>query len=128
MSALQSKATRLVLSACLVCAGCVGINEACTLIGCASMLTVQFTSPPTIAYHLEAVSIENGAIEFDCPDPAKCPAAQLDGYAPEKVVLTVTTARGSVQYNLSPHYTPQYPNGQRCGAACRTGSVTVALP
>ena len=124
----RSGTSRLVLTVCLLCAGCAAINEVCTAIGCTSVLTVQFTSPPAIAYHLQALSVENGAVDFDCPDPAKCPVAELRDYAPDKLVLTVTTARGSAQYNLSPQYTPHYPNGKRCGAACRTGSVTVALP
>lgn len=128
MSTPHSVAKQALALVCLVCAGCVSINEACTLLGCSSVLTVQFSSPPTTAYHLEALSVENGEIEFDCPDPSTCPVAELRDYAPDKLVLTVSTARGSAQYNLAPQYTPQYPNGKRCGAACRTGTVTVALP
>jgi hypothetical protein len=118
----------LAIAAVMLCANCAAFIEGCTLVGCENILTVTFSSPPDVAYHLEALSIDGGALQFDCPDPSRCQSAQLQDYAPDKLVLTVTTARGSKQYNLTPSYESVYPNGKRCGAACRTGSVTVALP
>jgi hypothetical protein len=47
--------------------GCVGITEHCTLIGCIGTLTIAFDAPPTVAYHIDAVSVTDGLRTFDCP-------------------------------------------------------------
>jgi hypothetical protein len=92
------------------------------------IIVVAFDATPTVPYHIEAVSISDGMREFDCPDPAKCQTAELSGYTPDKLMLTITTSRGSRQYNLAPSYDPRYADGPRCGVTCRSGTVRVALP
>jgi hypothetical protein len=113
----------------LIAGGCLGLTEvSCTLIGCDSVLTIAFSSPPSVPYHIEALSVDGGRAEFDCPDPTKCASAEFHDYSPDKAVLTVTTATGSAQYNVAPDYTPRYANGKRCGVTCRSATVTVTLP
>jgi hypothetical protein len=49
------------------------------------------------------------------PDPSKCQSAALSGFTPDKVALTVTTTRGSREFNLASPYQNRNANGQRAG-------------
>jgi hypothetical protein len=111
----------------LLAAG-VACNTKCSLVGCIGYLTVAFDAAPAVAYHIEAVSGILGTRDFDCADPAKCGTASFANYTPDQVTITVTTARGSRQYNLTPAYQNMYFDGRECGAACRNATVTVSLP
>ena len=42
--------------------------------------------------------------------------------------LHVERYRGTRTQEFTPKYEAQYPNGRRCGAACRNATVTVQLP
>lgn len=107
---------------------CKSVVEACTLIGCDGSLAIAFDAPPTVAYQIEAISVTFGVRDFACADPAKCATASLSGYTPDEVIITITTASGSRRYNITPQYQDSYPNGQRCGAACRNATVTLSMP
>jgi hypothetical protein len=119
---------RLALAAMILAIACKSVVEVCTLIGCEGALTIAFTTPPTVPYQLEAVSVTAGVRDFTCADPTKCVTAALSGYTPDQAIITITTASGSKQFNVTPDYQGVYPNGQRCGAACRNATVTLSLP
>jgi hypothetical protein len=107
--------------------GGVACNTVCSLVGCVNFLTVTFDTPPAVAYHVEAVSGSLGVRDFDCADPAKCGTASFANYTPDQVSITVTTARGSRQYNLTPAYQNTHVDGG-CGVPCRNATVTLSLP
>jgi len=111
-----------------VLAGCKAITVGCTLIGCEGALTIAFTTPPTGPYHVEVLSVELGAREYDCAAGASCMSVVLAGYTPDRLVLTISDARGSRQYNVAPDYASRYANGPHCGVTCRSATVTVAMP
>ncbi len=106
----------------------------CTLIGCSSGLAVMFSTPATMPYRIEASSAPGlgGSYVFDCPalPGPTCgkDEALLRDYFPGSVTIKVITALGTTTTTLSPEYTETYPNGKRCGPACRRGKVTVDLP
>lgn len=119
---------RALVAALVGVAGCSLIVDGCTLIGCEGKLTIAFDTPPAIAFHIEAVSVTNGLRAVDCPDITKCTTVDLAGYTPDRLIVTVTTARGSREFNLAPTYQNTYANGPHCGVTCRSATVTVALP
>ncbi len=104
--------------------------DGCTLVGCASGLTVVLAAPPAGAFRIE-VSVPGAAAAYvyDCPDPARCaPQGFFGEFTPEAATVTVTTARGRVQQEVRPRYTTRRPNGDDCPPVCRQGAVTVPLP
>ena len=77
------------IALCLFTATACSVN--CTLIGCYSGLTIQFTTPPTAPLHIEATSPDAGPRSFDCASNSGCIGMPLaSGYLPETVTLTVT--------------------------------------
>ncbi len=114
----------------LLSLGCRSIlADGCTLIGCFSGLTVNFATPPTVAYTVEVNSGFGGATyTFNCPDPSRCTGAFFPDYLPDRVLITVTTLRGSQRTESLPQYQVHTPNGANCPPSCRNGQVTVALP
>lgn len=109
-------------------AGCSLIVDGCTLIGCEGKLTIAFDTPPATVFHLEAISVTSGQRTFDCTDVTKCTSVDLSGYTPDRFIITVTTARGTRQFNFAPDYQNTYANGPHCGVTCRSATVRVALP
>jgi hypothetical protein len=121
--------SRPALAAAGLLLGCaVPTASGCTLLGCTGTLTVTFDAPPATAYHIRALSVSDGSRDVDCPDPAKCPTVSLSGYTPDKIVLIVSTAAGSREFNLAPQYVNRYANGPHCGVTCRSATITVSLP
>ncbi len=107
---------------------CVDFLSDCTLIGCEGKLTITFNAPPTGTFHLEAISVTNGVRTFDCTDVTRCTSVELSGYTPDRLVVTLTTASGTAQFNLAPQYQNTYSNGRRCGVTCRSATIAVTLP
>lgn len=115
-------------SAALLLAGCNPLGLACTEIGCMDGLTVRFQAPPAGPYRVEAIT--DGAATpavFACPSGQTCPVAFFDGLMAERVTIRVVTAAGTRSQEFTPRYESQYPNGRRCGAACRQASVTMQM-
>ena len=108
------------------------IDSACTLIGCSSGLRIQFASPPTTAYRIEATSgfAQGPKYVFDCPNVAMCnaPTIQLNDYLPPTVTINVITAAGTTTTEVNPEYSKFQPNGSRCGPTCTVATVQVPFP
>ncbi|HEU4883618.1 MAG TPA: hypothetical protein VFT45_15265 [Longimicrobium sp.] len=101
---------------------------ACTLIGCEDGLSVRFSRPPVGAFVLVATVPNDPAIvAIDCADAASCPL-MFPGLVAEQVTLRLTTAEGTITQQFQPRYEEAYPNGRRCGPACRQATVTLQLP
>ena len=102
----------------------------CTVIGCQSGLSIQFSSPPTAPYHVEATSPDAGARSFDCTLTTGCtpPPLQMVDYTPETVTLIVTYAGHTSATTLKPTYQVSNPNGRSCAPTCHVGTVTLPLP
>jgi hypothetical protein len=115
-------------SAALLLAGCNPLGLACTEIGCSDGLQVRFQAPPAGAYRVEAVVPGAAApAVFECASGQACPSAFFDDLVAERVTIRVVTAAGTRSQEFTPRYESQYPNGRRCGAACRQATVTMQV-
>lgn len=126
MTRLSLRTVCLVVAAGVACSS--SIVTVCTLLGCIGNLTIAFDAPPTLPYHIEALSVTQGTRTFDCTDPTKCTTASLGDFTPDKLVITITTSNGSRSYNLTPDYQKTYANGPNCGVTCRSATLRLALP
>ena len=119
---------RSLLSALAVAlAGCTTPSIACTLIGCEDGLAVRFNRQPAGAFRVEAIVPSHPTpYTIDCADVATCYLFFTD-LMEERVTLRVTTADGTFTQDFTPLYEDRYPNGRRCGAACRQAVVTFRL-
>jgi hypothetical protein len=119
--------TALYAFAAATLAGCNPMGP-CTLIGCFDGLNVRFTSQPAGAFRVEAILPGDATPRvFDCPS-GLCDPVVFPDLMPERVTIRVTTAAGTRSQEFTPKYEAQYPNGRRCGAACRNATVTIQLP
>ena len=102
----------------------------CTTAGCVNSLTVSLRQLPTSAFRVEARAAGSTEVQtIECPDPARCGTELIfRRFMPGSVTITVATARGTTSQEVRPSYSPYYPNGRRCGPACRRGKVQVAIP
>jgi hypothetical protein len=101
---------------------------ACTLIGCENGLSVQLSRPPVGAFRVEATLPNDPAVlAIDCTNATSCLLMFPDLVA-ERVTLRLTTAEGTITQEFQPRYEDLYPNGRRCGPACRQATVTIQLP
>jgi hypothetical protein len=108
-------------------AGCIPTG-ACTLIGCHDGLSVRFSRPPAGAFRVEAtVPNDPTVVAFECTDVAGCPLIFPDLVA-KQVTLRLITQQGTITQDFQPRYENVYPNGRRCGSACRQATVTIQLP
>ena len=119
--------TALYAFAAATLAGCNPIG-ACTLIGCFDGLNVQFDRQPTGAYRVEAIVPGDATPHVVECASGTCGPVMFEGLMPERVTIRVTTAAGTRSQEFTPKYEAQYPNGRRCGAACRNATVTMQLP
>jgi len=109
-------------------AGCSGITGICTLVDCDSGLFVQLAQTPTGPYRIEVFSGEDTPDHvFDCENPSLCYPKFID-YTPELVKIRVTTSAGTREQTAKPKYSVWRPNGPHCEPACKSATVTVALP
>ena len=108
-------------------AGCTPFG-ACTLIGCEDGLSVRFDRAPAGAFRIEA-SVPNDPRQYaiDCADAATC-MMMFPGLVAERVTVRVISQAGTHTQEFQPRYEKLYPNGRRCGPACRQATVTVQLP
>lgn len=119
--------TFLNATAAVLLAGCSPITQACTLIGCESGLFVQFATPPAGAYRVEAIVPGAAPAVLECGAGQTCPPIIFRDLEAERVTIRVVTATRTVSRDFSPRYENQYPNGRRCGAACRQATVNFEL-
>lgn|SRR5574341_863753 len=99
----------------------------CTLIGCPDMLTVVVHGTLPDSFTVEAAAPGQAARIVQCTAALCANGALFYDFAPAEVTVLVAWASGSKAQAFKPSYEEQYPNGRRCGAACRTGSVTIDL-
>ncbi|HEY7769399.1 hypothetical protein [Longimicrobium sp.] len=100
----------------------------CTVIGCFDGLIVRFASQPTGAFRVEAIVPGEAAPHvFDCPS-GTCVPVMFENVMASRVTIRVTTAAGTRSQEFTPKYEAEYPNGRRCGAACRNATVTMQFP
>lgn len=117
----------LVLSAAsALLAGCLP-SSACTDVGCEDGLVVRFDRPPEGAFRVEAaVPGDPREHAFDCPATGEC-LMMFGGLVAERVTVRVITAQGTRTQDFQPEYRGVYPNGRRCGPACRQATITFPL-
>jgi hypothetical protein len=106
------------------CSGAFGVD--CTQIGCEDGLAVLIVGdlPADATVRVEA---DGEKRTFTCAPTHQC-AGFFAGWMPAQVAITVTLEDGSLTRLATPDYELLYPNGRRCGAACRQGEVSVSLP
>lgn len=110
-----------------VTAGCTPFVS-CTLIGCDNGLAVGFNRDPQGAFRIEVTTPDDPTVHaIDCASLPTCVTLFRDLVA-EQVTVRVVTQQGTVTQQFQPDYEDLYPNGRRCGAACRQASVIVQLP
>lgn len=119
--------TALYLFAAATLAGCNPVIT-CTLIGCHNGLVVQFDRMPTQPFRVEAIVPNDPAQHVVECDANRCPHVLFPDLLPEQVTIRVTTAAGTRTQEFRPKYENLYPNGRRCGPACRQATVTVQVP
>ncbi|MBW3573124.1 MAG: hypothetical protein KY467_18665 [Gemmatimonadetes bacterium] len=108
-------------------AGCTPFGP-CTLIGCDDGLAVQFSRPPAGSFRLEATVPNDPSVRaIECDAAATC-LLIFPGLTAPQVTLRLITAEGTLTQQFQPRYQDQYPNGRRCGTACRQATVTFQLP
>ena len=125
---MMARVRLLVCVVLLLACGGVGIERACTLIGCLGFLRVDFDTAPSVPFHVTALSVSYGEADFDCADVSTCGPVVFENYTPDQLILTVSTAAGNRQFNLTPAYTPVYANGPDCGVTCRKATITAGMP
>jgi hypothetical protein len=110
-------------------AGCSGISDLCTLVGCDSVLVVRLAQTPTGPYRIEVFSRDDAPhYVFDCANPATCGEARFLDYTPDRVTIRVTTAAGTGEQTVRPAYDVDRPNGPNCEPTCKGAIVTMPLP
>jgi hypothetical protein len=119
--------TFLNATAAVLLAGCNPLTQACTLIGCESGLLVQLTTPPSGAYRVEAIVAGAAPVVLECGATPACPPIVFRELEAERVTIRVTTGDRTVSRDFTPQYENQYPNGRRCGPACRSATVNFQL-
>lgn len=99
------------------------------MVGCFNGLNVRFNGQPAGAYRVEAIVPGDATPHvFDCPSGTCGPPVMFEDLTPDRVTIRVTTAAGTRSQEFTPKYEAEYPNGRRCGAACRSATVTIQLP
>lgn len=108
-------------------AGCTPFG-ACTLIGCDNGLAVDFNRAPQGAFRIEVTTPGDATVHaIDCDSAATC-VMMFPGLMAEQVTVRAITQQGTFTQTFQPDYEELYPNGRRCGPACRQASVIVQLP
>jgi hypothetical protein len=80
------------------------------------------------AFRIEAtVPNDPAVVAIDCVDAMNC-LLMFPGMVAEQVTLRLITSEGTVTQEFEPRYDDVYPNGRRCGPACRQATVTIQLP
>ena len=124
-SRLDTSALALIVA--LTVAGC-EYSTLCTLIGCASGLTVEVQNAPAGPITVQA-SIEgaSGSVyTATCPGTSGCTNSLFfPEFTPSQAHLTITTTAGTRQQVVTPAYTTSQPNGPKCGPTCRGATVRV---
>lgn len=113
----------LLYAAAAVLAGCTPFG-ACTLVGCDDGLAVQFQQPPASPFRIEA-SVPGDPTQYaiDCASAQAC-FPMFSGLVAERVTIRLITQQGTRTQEFQPGYKNVYPNGRRCGPACRQATVT----
>ena len=122
---MRSLATSIALSLGLAACGGDEANEPCTLIACVNRLSITFSNPPSEPFRVEAVAVGDPTLHrVDCPG-GSCASITFANFQPDRVTISVITASATTTYDKTPAYGVSFPNGPRCGPACRDGSTTV---
>lgn len=105
-------------------AGCTPFG-ACTLIGCDDGLSVRFEQPPAGPFRIEA-TVPGDPTEhvIDCASAEAC-FPRFSGLVADRVTIRLITQQGTRTREFQPRYRNVYPNGRRCGPACRQATVTL---
>ncbi len=107
-------------------------EEACTLVGCTSGLSVRLTSLPTEPYRVEL--LVPGARRpfhfYECDGGSSClQAIHSPLLALSHISVTVTTAAGSRVTDVpNVEYERYYPNGPDCPPPCLNATITAEVP
>ena len=119
--------TALYAIAAATLAGCNPVGV-CTLIGCFDGLSVRFDREPGGPFRVEAIVPGDATPRVVECTTGLCAPIWFPDLMAERVTIRVTTAAGTRSQEFTPKYEAEYPNGRRCGAACRNASVTMQLP
>jgi hypothetical protein len=121
-------------------------STGCTEVGCVDQVTLVFddevprdytvlvrvglvegTADCTAATHGDDTSEVTATVEGDLGGTVRCGTETLVyEAAPEEVSFLLTYPDGTeTEVNARPAYEEQFPNGEDCGAACRTTSIDI---
>ena len=99
-------------------------NQPCTLIGCASGLSVTLSNPPAEPYRVDATAGTDTRSQ-NCAMGGPCPVLFFN-FLPVRATIQVVAASGTATYDVFPQQSTSQPNGPRCGPTCTNASVTVS--
>lgn len=104
---------------------CGSIVGACTLIGCHSGIEVIVEDPPESPYRVSAsVAGTTTRYVYECPSEAGCAdRIFFPDYTPDRVFIEVTSAAGTIRYEVLPDYAESQPNGPNCPPLCRIAVI-----
>ena len=94
---------------------------------CIGRLTVSFSQPATLPYHIEARSLQDSLLaSVDCGNAPGCSptSVELSEVSADRVVLRLTEAALVTTDTVSPTY--RYESPKAC-ASCYNGTVTMTL-
>lgn len=124
---LMSVAALLVLASCGDDDQSVVPSPDCTAAGCGEYLAVTLTDAPIGPWTIDAVA-DTMTKRFTCASGARCETANLAGFFPAPLTITVTIGARTVRHVVTPTVTLSYPNGPTCSPTCRKQSVTLPAP
>ena len=115
---------RLALWAIPLLAACID-PLTCTLIGCASGLSVRAPAAATLPFTVIAREPGGATRTAQCTQSAPCLGVMFTDFQPTAVNIEVIWATGSARKDFRPTYTRSAPNGEGCGPVCFQATVSV---
>lgn len=109
-------------------AACSLLDPACTLIGCAPSLTLEFAEQPAGLLRVEATDVASADRRvIDCTNPGLCSGGlvHFTDFTPEDVIIRVITQTGTTEQTFHPSYQRSRPNGPRCEPECRQARIVM---
>jgi len=98
----------------------------CTLIACSDGITVELQGNVPQTYTVTARG-DGETRSRECSPSQPCNPLMFENFTPERVVIEVTSAAGSVRREVTPEYRRVRPNGPNCPPECRQARIVVSL-